>query len=90
IRQAFNAPREADEDRTLSTHFQFAELQPSKLDSSDTGTQLATADLGSILEAPQLAGLPVSHAKEGTGDVPTPADSPHSKDRHSKDQVNLV
>ncbi|KAG8971617.1 hypothetical protein FRB90_010439, partial [Tulasnella sp. 427] len=90
IRQAFNAPRAADEDQTLSTHFQFAELHPSKLESSDAGTQLATADLRSIFEAPQLPGLPVSHAKESTGGVPTTADSRHSKDRHSKDQVDLV
>ncbi|KAG9006645.1 hypothetical protein FRB90_009815 [Tulasnella sp. 427] len=86
IRQAFNAPREAaEEDRTLSTHFQFAELPPSKVESSDADTQLATADLGSIPEGPQLAGLPVGPPKESTGGVLTTQDS-----RHSKDQVNLV
>ncbi|KAG9004631.1 hypothetical protein FRB90_010812 [Tulasnella sp. 427] len=86
IRQAFNAPRDAaDEDRTLSTHFQFAELQPSKLESSDVDTQLATADSGLITEGPQLARLSVSHAKESIGGVPRTGDS-----RHSKDQVDLV
>ncbi|KAG9006643.1 hypothetical protein FRB90_009813, partial [Tulasnella sp. 427] len=81
IRQAFNAPREADEDQTLSTNFQFAALQLSKLNSVDADTQLVTADLGSIPEAPQLARLSVSYAKESTGVVPTTGDTRDSKDR---------
>ncbi|KAG9006644.1 hypothetical protein FRB90_009814 [Tulasnella sp. 427] len=90
IRQAFNPPRDADEDQTLSTNFQFAEFQPSKVESSDPVTQHATADLRSIPDVPQLTRLSVSYAKESNSGVPTTRDTRDSKDRYSKDHMDLV
>ncbi|KAG9003395.1 hypothetical protein FRB90_011189 [Tulasnella sp. 427] len=71
IRRSFDPPRLSDEDVTLSTNFQFAELQLSKINSSNADAQLATSSLGSIPEAPQPTRLPLSHAKEGACGVPT-------------------
>ncbi|KAG9004633.1 hypothetical protein FRB90_010814 [Tulasnella sp. 427] len=90
IRQAFNPPRDADEDQTLSTNFQFAEFQPPKGESSEAETQVATTDLRSIPNVPRLTRLSVNYAKESNGGVPTTGDTRDSKNRYSKDHMDLV
>ncbi|KAG9003394.1 hypothetical protein FRB90_011188 [Tulasnella sp. 427] len=85
IRRAFHASRHSDGDETLSTNFQFAKLQLSKLKSSDADIQLATANLNLVPEAPQLTKLPVGHVKESSGGGPATRDM-----RLSKEPADIV